>query len=240
MAKEHVVSFSLNAIARHDVGKGASRRLRHAESVPAVVYGAGKGPQSITLSHRELSRALENEAFYSHILDLNNGKHSEKVVLKDLQRHPYKPRIMHADFLRISATEKLTMHIPLHFIGGDVAPGVKLGGGVVAHLMPDVEVRCLPADLPEYISVDISKLELNQTLHLADLPLSKGVEIPALSHGENKPVVTIYIPRAQVETTEAPVAPVTEVAGEVKAAAEAEGADKSDKKSEKKGDKEKK
>jgi len=203
--------FSLTATSRGDIGKGASRRLRHADKVPAIVYGAGKTPATISLEHNQLFKALQNEAFYSHILTLDvDGKH-EKVILRDLQRHPFKPRISHVDLQRVSATEKFTMRIPLHFKGGDVAPGVKLSAGLVSHLMTDVEVRCLPADLPEFIEVDLSTLELNQSVHLSQLQLTKGVELVDLVHGDDKPVATIYIPRAVVEeevTTAAGAVPV--------------------------------
>lgn len=205
-------TFTLTATKRSGVGRGASRRLRYADQVPAIVYGAGKEPQNITINHRSLVRALENEAFYSHILTLELDGKTEKVVLKDIQRHPYRPSIMHIDLQRVSADEKLTMLIPLHFMGADVAPGVKQDGGVVSHLLSEVEVRCLPADLPEYIEVDIAQLKLNETIHLSGLKLPKGVEIVALAHGEDKPVVTIYIPRAIVEPVEE-VTPETIVEG---------------------------
>jgi large subunit ribosomal protein L25 len=213
-------AFTLVVTKRDDVGKGASRRLRRADSVPGIVYGAGKEPMSISVDHNALALALANEAFYSHILTLKLDDKEEKVILRDLQRHPYKPRLLHIDLQRISATEKFTMRVPLHFVGGAIAPGVKLGGGLISHLMAEVEVRCLAANLPEFIEVDLSKLELNQTIHLSDLVLSKEVEIVDLVHGENKPVATVYIPRAVVEEV-APVVqtaevPATEVAAEPK------------------------
>lgn len=220
-------AFVIVASARGDLGKGASRRLRHAGKVPGIVYGSGKNPAAITADHNTIYRALQNEAFYSRILTLDIDGKQEKVILRDLQRHPFKPRILHMDLQRISATEKLTMRIPLHFKGGDVAPGVKLGGGLVSHLMPEVEVRCLPADLPEFIEVDLSALELNQAVHLSELKLGKGVELVELLHGEDKPVATVYIPRAQVEEeTTAPAANEVPVIGEEAKAEgeEAEGA----------------
>ena len=204
-------NFELNAVSRPDVGKGASRRLRRDDKVPAIIYGAHAAPQTINLEHHKISKALENEAFYTKILTLNIDGKPEQVVLKSLQRHPYKPRITHVDFQRISATEKIIMRIPLHFIGADVCPGVKKAGGIVSHLMSQIEIKCLPADLPEFIDVDLSKLELNQTIHLSNLILPKDVEIIALTHKEDKPVATVYIPAAVEEETTAPVAPVTEV-----------------------------
>lgn len=215
-------TFTITATARGDIGKGASRRLRRANRVPAIVYGSGKNPESISLEHNAIYTALQNEAFYSRILTLNLDGKEEKVVLRDLQRHPFKPRILHMDLQRISETEKLHMRIPLHFKGSDVAPAVKLAGGLITHLMNEIEVRCLPADLPEFVEVDLSKLELNQTIHLSNLPLASGVEIVDLIHGEDRPVATAYIPRAQAEEE------ITTPAGEVPVVGEeakAEGAE---------------
>jgi large subunit ribosomal protein L25 len=212
--------FKLSATSRKDVGKGASRRLRHSGVVPAIVYGAGKTPTSICLDHNAVLRALENEAFYSHILSLELDGKSEKVILRDMQRHPYLPRLLHLDLQRISASEKLTMRVPLHFRGAEMAPGVKQAGGLISHLMSEIEIRCLPADLPEFIEADLSKLELNQALHLSQLVLPKGVEIVELMHGEDKPVATVYIPRAVVEEV---ATPVTQIAGEAEVAVGAEG-----------------
>jgi large subunit ribosomal protein L25 len=203
--------FELDASVRHEIGKGASRRLRREEKVPGIMYGGGKEPVSITLEHKAISKSLENEAFYSHILTLKTGTDAERVILKAVQRHPYKARITHVDFQRIRADEKLHMHIPLHFKGGDQAPGVKDAGGLVSHIMSDVEVSCLPDNLPEYLELDISQMQLNDILHLSQIPLPKGVEIVALAHGDDKPVVSVHIPRVEEEPveepTEAPVAP---------------------------------
>ena len=175
------------------------------------MYGDGKDPVALTMLHKHIAKSLENEAFYSHILTIKTGSDSERVILKDVQRHPYKPRIQHVDFQRIRAGEKLHMHIPLHFKGGEIAPGVKDAGGVISHIMSDVEVSCLPDDLPEYLELDLSEMQLNQILHLADIQLPKGVEIVALIHGDNKAVVSLHIPRVEEEPvveepTEAPLA----------------------------------
>jgi large subunit ribosomal protein L25 len=213
-------TFSVTANLRPNLGKGESRRLRRSDYIPAVLYGAGKAPINITLVHNDFFRALENRAFYTHILTLKMDGQEEKVILRDLQRHPFKPKILHVDFQRISATEKLTMNIPLRFQGGDIAPGVKLKGGIVAHLLSDVEIRCLPKDLPEYIMVDLSKLELDQTIHLSDLASPKDTEIYGLVPGSanDKPVVSIHMPRAAVEeTVEAPVSAAVETIAEAKA-----------------------
>jgi large subunit ribosomal protein L25 len=232
--------FTITATARGDTGKGASRRLRHADRVPAIVYGAGKKPENISVEHNVLNLALQSEAFYTRILTLNVDGKQEKVILRDLQRHPFKPRILHMDLQRISATEKLTMRIPLHFKGGDVAPGVKLAGGLISHLMSEVEVRCLPADLPEFIEVDLSSLELNQAVHLSSLVLPKGVEIVELLHGEDKPVATVYIPRAVVEEeVVTPAGEVPVVGEEAKAEGEEGAAEAKPEAGEKEKDKEK-
>jgi large subunit ribosomal protein L25 len=195
------IKFELDAEVRTDIGKGASRRLRHTNKVPAVVYGAEQAAASLTLDHNKVITALSHEAFYSHILTLNIAGKSEQVILKDIQRDPAKPRIHHMDFLRIRADQKLHMHIPLHFIGEAKAPGVA-EGGVVYHTMSDVEISCLPANLPEYIEVDVSTLGMDETLHLSDLKLPKGVELVALSHGvegHDLSVVSIHKPRGMEE-----------------------------------------
>jgi large subunit ribosomal protein L25 len=191
------IKFELDAQVRRDVGKGASRRLRHANQVPAVVYGAGKPAVSLILDHNKVMTALAHETFYSKILKLTLDGQSEQVILKAVQRNPAKPRIHHMDFLRIKADQKLHMHIPLHFVGDDEAPGLN-EGGVVYHAVSDIEVICLPGNLPEYIEVDTSKMNLNETLHFSDLKLPKGVELAALSHGvegHDLPVVSIHKPR---------------------------------------------
>jgi large subunit ribosomal protein L25 len=215
------IKFELEADVRTDIGKGASRRLRHADKVPAVVYGAGEEPMSLTLDHNKSLHALSHEAFYSHILTLKVGKKSEKVILKDVQRHPAKPRIAHIDFLRVRADQKLNMHVPLHFIGEENAPGIA-EGGAFSHLMSDVEISCLPADLPEYIEVDVSNLALDQSIHLSELKLAKGVELVAFAHGvegHDQAVISIHIPRIIEEEV------IVEAAAEGEAAEGAEGAE---------------
>ena len=197
--------FELTAVSRTDLGKGATRRLRKENKVPAVVYGAGSEPVSITLGHNELLHSTENEAFFSHILSLEIDGKKENVVIKDLQRHPSRAILMHADFLRINLNEKLKVNVPIHFIGEDVAPGVKLGG-VVTHDLVDVEVECLPKNLPEFIEVDISELELGESIHLSNLTAPKGTELVALTHGDLQ-VVSIQANRAALlEDEDAPEA----------------------------------
>jgi len=211
------LSFEIPATTRDDLGKGASRRLRReANLVPAILYGAGKPPVNLSVNHDFLIKALDHEAFYSHILTvaINGAKEKQQVILKALQRHPYKPRILHMDLLRIDANAKLTMRIPLHFSTAENAPAVK-EGGVISHLMGDIEVRCLPADLPEYISVDVSNMVLNQHIHLSELTFPKGVESVLLSHDDDQSVASAHMPRI-IEEEPAPVAAEGEVAaGEV-------------------------
>src|SRR5690554_3509168 len=193
-----MVDFTLNANARDDLGKGASRRLRrNADLVPAIVYGGNKEPQSISIAARELNKALENEAFYSSIIGLSIDGKKEEVLLKVLQRHPANPRDMHADFQRIATGQKVTVHVQLHFTNEETCVGVKQEGGMVFRNLPEVEVSCLPKDLPDFIEVDLLNLKLGESLHLTDLKLPEGVEIPSLALGEdhNLPVVTIMAQR---------------------------------------------
>lgn len=218
--------FELSATTRESLGTGASRRLRRLENrVPAILYGAGEPPKPLSFDHNQLLRALENEAFYSHILTINVDGQAQKAVLKDLQRHPYKSRIVHVDLLRITAKEKITMSVPIHFKGENTAPGVKENGGVLNRLLNNVEVRCLPDALPEYIEIDVSRLGLDEAIHLSQIPLPKGVELIALTHDDDLPVVNIHIPRAVTEeettapeATEVPAIHVKEGEAENKSA----------------------
>jgi large subunit ribosomal protein L25 len=200
--------YIINAEQREDQGKGASRRLRRDGLVPGIVYGAGKEPVAITVKHNELIKSLEQEAFYSQVLTLNLGKDSEQVVLRDLQRHPAKPLLLHLDLQRINANEKLHAHIPLHFLNEEACVGVKQGGGSISHVIIEVEVSCLPKDLPEFFEVDVADLNLGETLHLSDLKLPEGVELVELAHGHDNAVVTVHKLRAvaEVEEEEAPAA----------------------------------
>jgi|TARA_R110001606_G_scaffold399215_1_gene582239 large subunit ribosomal protein L25 len=201
-----MVDFTLRAIARDDLGKGASRRLRrNADMVPAIIYGGSKEPQSVSLEARELKKALENEAFFSHIIKLDVDGKNQNVLLKALQRHPAKGHVMHADLLRVVAGHEVTVLVPLHFINEKTSVGVKQGGGIVSHTMTEVEVHCLPKDLPEFIEVDMAEVELNGTVHLSDLKLPKGVSLTALSQGADHdlPVANIHAPRVAVEEDEA-------------------------------------
>ena len=190
------VEFALNAEVRSDLGKGASRRLRRNESlVPAVIYGGEKPAQSISLLAKDLAKLLENEAAFSHVLTLNVAGTNESVVIKALQRHPAKGFVLHADFVRVVAGQKLSAHVPLHFINEATSVGVKQQGGEVSHTITEVEVSCQPQDLPEFIEVDLAKVEVGQIVHLADLKLPKGVELVALAHGNDLAVANIHASR---------------------------------------------
>ena len=191
-------TFELDAQPRELTGTSASRRLRKTGFIPAIIYGAHKDPQQLTIKHSELVRHLEEEAFYSHILDIKiEGQGVEKAVLKDVQRHPSKPFVLHIDLQRVSADEKLHMNIPLHFINEENCVGVKQGGGKIQHQLNEVEITCLPKDLPEYIEVDMQGVDLNQVIHLSDLKCPEGVELVELSHGteHDQPVVSVHAPR---------------------------------------------
>jgi len=192
--------FTLNAEVRSDLGKGASRRLRRlAALVPAVVYGGDKAPESISMLAKEVAKLLENEAAYSHIIELNVDGKKQNVVVKAMQRHPAKQFILHADFVRVVAGQKLTAIVPVHFVGEE-APVKK--GGEVSHVVAEIEVTCLPKDLPEFIEVDLSKAEIGTIIHLSDLKAPKGVEFVALAHGDDKAVANVHAPRVAPEATE--------------------------------------
>jgi large subunit ribosomal protein L25 len=229
------MKFEVEATLRNEIGKGASRRLRHEDKVPAIVYGGGKDPVSLTLEHNKISKSLEAEAFYSHILTLRINKDSERVILKDVQRHPYRAKITHVDFQRVRADQKLHMHVPLHFVGAESCPGAK-EGGVISHILSDVEVACLPDNLPEYIEVNVAELALNQIIHLSELTLPTGVELPALLHGDDKPVVSVHIPRVEaepepeVEAAEGEAVPAAEVPATSQKSEDADAGDKKDSK----------
>lgn len=190
--------FLLKAEDRSDVGKGASRRLRRLEArIPGIIYGGKNAPQMITVELRELVKALENEAFYSHILTLDVDGKKQQAVLRDLQRHPAKGTPMHCDFLRVDKTHKITMQVPLHFTNEEKCAGVKQQGGKITHSASEVEVSCLPQNLPEFIEVDMTNVTLDQVVHLSDLSLPKGVELLALTHGEEHdlPVASVHMPK---------------------------------------------
>jgi large subunit ribosomal protein L25 len=197
MAKE----FDLIAEVREDSGKGASRRLRRSGKVPAILYGAGKAPTAITFDTNQLLRKMEQEAFFSSVLTVKVGPKSQQVILKDVQAHPAKRMVLHVDLQRIVADEKIRMTVPIHFLNEDVAPGVKAGGSI-SHMMTEVDITCLPADLPEFLDLDVGEVELDQLLRLSDIPLPSGVEIPDLALDNDRDVVSIQIIKEVVEEVE--------------------------------------
>ncbi len=195
--------FELNVEKRDVKGTGASRRLRRAGQVPGIIYGADKDPEMVSFEHNSIYHLLANEAFHTSIIDVKIGGDTQQAILRDVQYHPYKQMVLHMDLQRISASERIHMRVPLHFIGEDVAPGVKLQGGIVSHLMTEVDVTCLVTNLPEYLEADVSQLHLHKSLHLSDIKLTEGVELTSLFHGgDNLAVVTIAAVRGSVEEEE--------------------------------------
>ena len=197
--------FELNAELRTDKGKGASRRLRrNADLVPAILYGAGKDPQPLSIPHKDLQKACENEAFFSRIITIKAGGKEQKAILKDLQRHPAKDRIMHADFFRVQMDQMIIVEVPLHFTNEESCVGVKQGGGNISHTMTSLEISCLPGDLPEYIEVDIRNLELGSSIHMSEIVVPERLTILELAHGEDhdQVVVSVHAPRRVEEADE--------------------------------------
>jgi large subunit ribosomal protein L25 len=212
-------SFELVAEFRETQGKGASRRLRHEGKVPAILYGGHSEARKLALSHQKLLIMLDNERFYSTILNLKVGDQAQAAILKDVQRHPFKNAIVHIDFQRVEDNQKIRISIPLHFVGAAVSPGVKSQGGLVSHMRTEVEVSCLPKDLPEFVEVDLSGLSLNESIHLSQLKIPEGVELVALAK-EDAAVVAIHSPRAEEpEPTAVAAATATEGAAAAPAAA---------------------
>ena len=215
-------SFELDAEFRETQGKGASRRLRHDGKVPAILYGGHLDARALTLSHQKLAQMLDNERFYSTILSLKVGNETQAAILKDEQRHPFKNAIVHVDFQRVEENEKIRIRIPLHFKGESVSPGVKTQGGIVSHMRNDVEVACLPKDLPEFIEVDLSNLALNESIHLSQLKIPADVQLVDLAK-EDSAVAAIHSPRAE-EPEPTAAAAAAAPAAEGAAAAPAAGA----------------
>ena len=202
------MTIEIKAVKRDAKGTGASRRLRHAGSVPGVVYGAGKEAITILVDAKELFLEFRHEAFHASVLDLNLDGKKESVLLRDFQMHPVRNTIQHVDFQRVSASEKIHVKVPFHFINADIAPGVKLSGGIVAHIFTEAEVSCLAKDMPEFIEVDVAKLEMGHAIHFSEIALPKGVTFVQLAHGTDAAVVSIAKTRGSVseataETTEA-------------------------------------
>ena len=198
--------FELNVTVRTDLGKGASRRLRRlADLVPAIIYGEGKAPVNINIPHKDILKALSNEAFFSHIITLNVEGKKEQGVIKALQRHPAKPRILHADFQRVSADHAITVAVPLHFINEDKCKGVKIGGGSIIKALNELQISCLPKDLPEFIEVDMTELGVGEAIHISQINLPQGVSSVDLAHGHDSDnaVVSVLAPRGAPGEAEA-------------------------------------
>ncbi len=217
--------LQLSAQPRTDVGKGASRRLRRlADRIPAIVYGVAGDAVAVSLDNNELFKAMQAETFYSQVLQLSVDNQKEDVIVRDVQRHPAKPRILHVDFLRVDANTAIAVHVPLHFLNEDTCVGVKTGGGIITHNVTEIEVSCLPKDIPEFVEVDMLEVDLNQVVHLSDLTLPPGVVSVALQLGEDHDlnVASVQVTRAAAEEpTDAPEAPSGEEAA-------AEGEESSD------------
>ena len=214
------ISFSFGADLREAQGKGASRRLRHSGKVPAILYGGAGGAQALVLDQQNLLTMIENEKFFSSIVQLKIGSQTQEAIVKDVQMHPARNVVVHVDLQRVVEDQAIRIHLPIHFKNESVSPGVKTQGGVVSHMRADVEVLCLPKDLPEFLVMDLITMNLNETKFLSDLPLPEGVTIPELTR-KNAPVVSIHSPRAEEPepTAEAAATPAEGVAAGAVAAA---------------------
>ena len=195
------MKIEIKAEPRSVQGTGASRRLRRESKVPGVLYGAGKDALAIQLDHKDLWFKLKAEAFHASVLDMEVGSEKSQVLLRDYQMHPFKMQILHADFQRVDANKKIHMKVPLHFVNAEISPGVKGAGGIAQHVMNDLEISCLPKDLPEFIVVDLKDLQAGHSLHLSSLTLPPGVEA-VFTKGEDPTVATIVIPRVKTEEEE--------------------------------------
>ena len=205
--------FEVQAELREDKGKGSSRRLRRlADHIPAIIYGGDLDPQPLTLIRKDLEKSLENEAFYSHVLTVNVAGTAQKAILKDLQRHPAKNLVMHADFLRVDDKVAIKVHVQIHFMNEDISVGVKTEGGLVQHQTTDIEILCLPADIPEYIEVDMQDVAIGQIVHLSDVILPAGVTSVALALGEDHDlaIASIVAPKGGGEDEDEVVADAAE------------------------------
>jgi large subunit ribosomal protein L25 len=229
MAKSHLI----NVEKRNDEGKGASRRLRRAGVVPAIVYGGELKPVSIQLQHKDVWHASQNEWFYSSILDLSLGGDVQKVLLRDMQRHPFKQLVMHLDFQRVNENEAIRVRVPLHFLNQEVSPAGKTSGIVITHEINEVEISCLPRNLPEYIEIDLSELKIDDIIHLSEIKLPEGVEIPELRLGKEHDHAVVVAKEVREEVEAAP-AEGAEVAAAAPAAPAAKAAAAPAKKEEKK------
>jgi large subunit ribosomal protein L25 len=191
------MQIEISANSRKLQGTSASRRLRTAGKLPGVIYGGDGAVQPIELDHKDLFYKLKMEAFHASILSINVDGKTEQVLLRDVQMHPFKQQVLHVDFQRVSQNQKIHVKVPLHFINAEIAPGVKLAGGMISHVLTEIDVSCLPKDLPEFIAVDLSEMTAGSTLHLSDLRLPERVEIPALLKGDDQPVATLIVQRGK-------------------------------------------
>jgi len=195
------MKIEIKAEPRRLQGTGASRRLRRTDKVPGILYGGGKDALPIEVDHKDLFFKLKLEAFHASILDLEVGEEKAQVLLRDYQMHPFQQRVLHVDFQRVAADKKIHMKVPLHFINAEISPGVKVAGGIVQHVMNDLEISCLPKDLPEFIEVDLANIQAGHSLHLSSLTLPPGVEA-LVPKGEDPTVATVVIPRVMTEEEE--------------------------------------
>jgi large subunit ribosomal protein L25 len=193
------------AFPRKEQGSGASRRLRNAGQTPGIIYGGKSDPVSIALDHNALYHAMKKETFHSSILEMEIGGKVQQVLLRDFQMHAFKQIVMHVDFQRVDANEKINVKVPLHFVNAEVSPAVKMSAGIISHVISDLEISCLPKDLPEFIEIDLSTIEVGNSIHLSDIKLPNGVT--AVVHGQNNPTIaTASIPAGNVEPEAAPAA----------------------------------
>jgi len=213
------MKIEFTAFPRTAQGTGASRRMRGAGKVPGIVYGADQPAQPIELDHHALSRHLKMESFHASILDMTLEGNRQQVLLRDVQMHPFRQLVLHVDFQRVDKNQKIHMKVPLHFINAEICPGVKTGGGVVNHVMNEIDIQCLPDDLPEFIVVNLEQLELGRSIRLNEVPLPTGVEVIARLKKDNPAIVSVQVPKAIVIEEEV-AAPVTEIIGEVPAEGE--------------------
>jgi large subunit ribosomal protein L25 len=224
------ISFVIGAEFRDTQGKGASRRLRVEGKVPAILYGGGQTPRALILDQQKLLTMIDNEKFYSSIIQLKVANDTQEAIVKDVQMHPAKNLVVHLDMQRVLENEKLRIRLPIHFRNANVSPGVKVQGGIVSHLLNDVEVVCLPKDLPEYLELDMVDMSLNDIKYLADVPVPEGVVLPALGQGRNPAIVSIHSPRAEEpEAVAAEAAPAEGAAATPAAGAAPADAKKDDK-----------
>jgi large subunit ribosomal protein L25 len=226
------MKIEFTAYPRTVQGTGASRRLRHAGKVPGIVYGTDAKPEPIELDHRALYQHLRLEAFHASILEMKLEGKAQPVLLRDFQMHPWKQQVMHIDFQRVDKNRKIHMKVPLHFLNAETAPGVKIQGGMVSHLLNEIDIQCLPDDLPEFITIDIGQMNIGDSVHVGEIQFPKGVEPVSRLDKENPMVVSVVVTKEAVIEEEAVEAPVTEIIAQKPAEAGAEGGEKKDEKKE--------